>query len=140
MTSSRILWAVEVVTGVSTKKMTARVRGRSPRKTAEAKFLAAHLMFTFNPSWTYAMIGRILGGMDHSSVIYALKRHDALMDTDPVYCDAAMACGKTLLEEEGDGSAVSFAPGLPELQITINVMSPPTRTETGAGRMIPFDP
>lgn len=49
------------------------------RRLAHARFIAIYAIRELCPHMSYPMIGRLLGGRDHTSVIYAAKRAEALL-------------------------------------------------------------
>lgn len=39
-------------------------------------------------AWSTSMIGRAIGGRDHSTILHGLKRAEYMMDRDPHFADA----------------------------------------------------
>jgi chromosomal replication initiator protein len=64
----------------------ADLRGRSrTARIVQARFAAAHAMHREHPGMPLSTIGAALGGRDHSTIINALRRAEALARHDPDY-------------------------------------------------------
>jgi len=76
---SVILDAVAQVTNVPVDALTSK---RREKQVAYARHLAMHLMRDVAHQ-SYAQIGRILGGRDHTTVLHGFRKIEQLVETDP---------------------------------------------------------
>ena len=76
---SAILSAVAQCTGIPVDALTSK---RRERQVAYARHLAMYLLRDVAHQ-SYAQIGRLLGGRDHTTVLHGFKRISALVDSDP---------------------------------------------------------
>ena len=74
----QILSAVSEHTGVSVDRIIGKRRDKA---TAEARRIAMY-MLREDAHLTSTRIGQVIGGKDHSTVLYAQKRFEQLMETD----------------------------------------------------------
>jgi hypothetical protein len=68
----------EEVTGVTREEIVSK--SRKPHIVDARRMIA--LSFFKNTKFTLSKIGGFVGGVDHSSVSYYIKKHDGLMETD----------------------------------------------------------
>ena len=76
---SVILDAVAQVMNIPVEALTSK---RRERQVAYARHLAMYLLRDIAQQ-SYAQIGRILGGRDHTTVLHGFRRIDKLLETDP---------------------------------------------------------
>ena len=76
---SVILDAVAQVTNIPVDALTSK---RREKQVAYARHLAMYLLRDVAHQ-SYAQIGRILGGRDHTTVLHGFRRIDRLLETDP---------------------------------------------------------
>lgn len=88
----RILDAVAAVTGVSVAALRGRRRARS---VARARQVACW-MLAHHTGLSLPAIGARLGGRDHTSVLYGLRRAEALRDADTNFAGALDRCAARL--------------------------------------------
>jgi chromosomal replication initiator protein len=77
-TVDEILNSISEFTGVAVDRIVGKRRDKA---TAEARRLAMY-MLREDAHLTSARVGKALGGKDHSTVLYAQKRFEQLMETD----------------------------------------------------------
>ena len=78
-TVDEILSSISEFTGVPIDRIVGKRRDKA---TAEARRIAMY-MLREDAHLTSARVGKSLGGKDHSTVLYAQKRFEQLMETDP---------------------------------------------------------
>jgi chromosomal replication initiator protein len=78
-TVDEILSSISEFTGVAIDRIVGKRRDKA---TAEARRIAMY-MLREDAHLTSARVGKSLGGKDHSTVLYAQKRFEQLMETDP---------------------------------------------------------
>ena len=76
---SVILDAVALVTNIPVDALTSK---RREKQVAYARHLAMYLLRDVAHQ-SYAQIGRLLGGRDHTTVLHGFRRIDRLLETDP---------------------------------------------------------
>lgn len=75
-----ILRVVTDVTGVSHEEMCGTRRMRS---IAWPRFLACGLIFRLRPDLSYPAIARALGNKDHTTIMHAVRRFNAMKEEEP---------------------------------------------------------
>jgi chromosomal replication initiator protein len=78
VTADQVLQAVADYTGVDVEAMMGKKRDKS---TSEARRMAMYLLRE-DAHLTSNRVGKALGGKDHSTVLYAQKRFEQLLETD----------------------------------------------------------
>ncbi|MEK9675532.1 MAG: helix-turn-helix domain-containing protein, partial [Chloroflexota bacterium] len=78
VTADQVLQAVAEYTGVDVEAMMGKKRDKS---TSEARRMAMYLLRE-DAHLTSNRVGKALGGKDHSTVLYAQKRFEQLLETD----------------------------------------------------------
>jgi hypothetical protein len=77
--SAELLFEItEEVTGVTKEEIISK--SRKPYIVDSRRMMAVSLIK--NTKLTFSRIGEIIGGIDHSSISYYIKKHDDLVDTD----------------------------------------------------------
>ena len=76
---SVILDAVALITGISVDALTSK---RRERQVAYARHLAMYLLRDLAQQ-SYAQIGRLLGGRDHTTVLHGYRRVSEMLESDP---------------------------------------------------------
>lgn len=84
MSAARLIMATALMTGVPVHE----IRGRcKATPIARARFVAVWAIRQRNPAASFAVIGRLLGGRDHSTMIHAHRRAEELRGEDPNFRD-----------------------------------------------------